>query len=100
MGKFARVVRLILLGPVVVCLCGGGGGVLGKGAAKAPDVPKLEATPSPEKAADPEAKAVRDDEARRLRLRRGVGGTVMTGALGTIAEPQTMQNTLLGKIGA
>lgn len=98
-ARIARMLCLVLLLPVVPTLCGGGGGGIGKSAPKTPEIPKVEPTPTPEEAADPEAASVRDDEARKLRQRRGAAGTVLTSPLGTIGQPQTIKSTILGGLG-
>lgn len=69
--------------------CGGGGGGkggLGKSAPKTPSVPEAEPTPSYEEEGEATSAAARDKEARLLRQRRGIAGTVLTSPLGASGD--------------
>lgn len=61
---------------------GGGGGKGGKSTPKPPAPPEPEPMPSYEEEGEPTSKAIRDEEARRIRARRGANGTVLTSMMG------------------
>ena len=54
--------------------------------------PTPEPTPTPEQVSEPLSKSIRDEEARRLRQRRGAAGTILTSPLGV----EGSNDTLLG----
>ena len=97
-----RLMRMVLLGPLVICLSMGGGG--GIGSKSVPKAPKAPAAPEPEPvpdltAQDPETKAIRDEERKKLQNRRGAGGTVLTSPLGVVDGASAGGSSLLGRIG-
>lgn len=65
---------------------GGSGGILstifGGGQSSAPSVPEYTPTPVREAEAEAEAKTARDNEARKLKARKGLSGTILTTPLG------------------
>lgn len=78
---------------------GGGGNIFssifGGGQTSTPDVPEYTPTPVHEAEAEAEAKTARDTEARKLRARRGLSGTILTSPLGA---DNTRQNS--GSLGS
>ena len=64
------------MGSFVNTLFGGGASY------SAPSAPDYDPVPVREAEADPESASVRDAERRRLRARRGMGGTLLTSPLG------------------
>ena len=58
------------------------------------DMPQTTAAPLPEESRDPEAKAVRDTERRRLMSRRAMSGTLLTG------QASTQPGGILGRNGS
>lgn len=72
---------------------GGGGGGLGKSTPKVPKSPTPEPVPTYEESAEPVSAAARNEEARKLRQKRGMAGTVLTSPLGTTGGSG---NNLLG----
>ncbi len=54
----------------------------GKSTPEPPAPPEPDPMPTPEQESEPVSKAVRDDEARKLRQRRGAAGTILTSPLG------------------
>jgi hypothetical protein len=69
-------------GPVDLCGGGGGGGMKG-GSSPHVETYEAEETPTYEEEGEPTAKAVRDEEAARLKRKRGAAGTILTSPLGT-----------------
>ncbi len=64
------------MGSFVSSLFGGGASY------SAPSAPDYDPVPVREAEADPESASVRDAERRKLRARRGMGGTLLTSPLG------------------
>ncbi|MCP4127762.1 MAG: hypothetical protein GY753_11945 [Gammaproteobacteria bacterium] len=64
----------------------------GKSTPTPPAPPEAEELPTPESSQEPVAKAIRDEEARKLRERRGAAGTILTSPLGT--NPRDDDNLL------
>lgn len=62
-------------------------------------VPEAEVMPT-EQAQEPEAQAVRDEEQRKIRARRGMAGTVLTSPLGMTGGVGSLGNSLLGRSGS
>jgi hypothetical protein len=65
----------------------------GKDVPAAPAAPEAEKLPTPENSQEPTAKAVRNEESRKLSQRRGASGNILTDPLGTGANSG---KTLLG----
>lgn len=65
------------------------------GSQSMPEMPKVESAPAPAEAVEPEAKAVREEEQRRIRSRRAFAGTLLSGA-----GQSGLNNTLLGRNGS
>lgn len=57
-------------------------GIFG-GSSKSPSTPDYEPVPVREEESEPESKAVREAEQRKLKARRGMSGTLLTSPLGT-----------------
>ena len=86
------------MGSFVSSLFGGGA------AYSAPSAPDYDPVPVREAEADPESASVRDAERRKLRARRGMGGTLLTSPLGVNgttggANPSPSVGGLLGRNG-
>lgn len=63
----------------------GGGSIFSSifgGGQSSPSVPEYKPVPVRENEAEAEAKTVRDEESRKIRARRAMGGTVLTSPLG------------------
>lgn len=80
---------------------GGGGGFLGLGGSgmSTPDYPEPEPVPVRENEAEPVSRAVREAEQRKIRARRGMGGTILTSPLGTTGTGYSGSGGLLGRSG-
>lgn len=78
---------------------GGGLGMLfGGGQASSPSAPVIMPAPVRETAAEPEAKAARDEEPRKLRARRGgIAGTILSKSEPEGTNPAA--GGILGRIG-
>lgn len=63
------------MGGVVESIFGGG--------YDAPDTPEYDPVPVREEAKEPESKAVREAERRKIKARRAMSGTLLTSPLGT-----------------
>ena len=70
-----------------MCSFFGGGGY------EAPEMPETTVMPSSEEK-EPVSRAVREEERRRIRARRGMSGTLLTSPLGTTGGG----NGLLGRV--
>ena len=82
------------MGSFVNTLFGGGASY------SAPSAPDYDPVPVREAEADPESASVRDAERRRLRARRGMGGTLLTSPLGVNGtNPSPSVGGLLGRNG-
>ena len=82
------------MGSFVSSLFGGGASY------SAPSAPDYDPVPVREAEADPESASVRDAERRRLRARRGMGGTLLTSPLGVNGtNPSPSVGGLLGRNG-
>ncbi|MBQ9407266.1 MAG: hypothetical protein IJU37_11100 [Desulfovibrio sp.] len=71
------------------------GSLFGGGGYDAPEVPEVEPMPSSEEK-EPVGKAVREEERRRIRARRGMSGTLLTSPLGTTGGSRS--GGLLGRV--
>lgn len=79
------------MGGVVSSIFGGG--------YEAPDPVKYDPVPVRETAQEPESEAVRNEERRKLKARRGMSGTLLTSPLGTTgATGQAAGSGLLGRV--
>jgi len=58
----------------------------GKGAPNVPAPVKPDPIPTPEQEGEPESDRIRNDEARKLRRRRGMAGTILTSPLGAVGK--------------
>ena len=70
-------------------------GSLFGGTYEEPEVPDVAPMPTQEEQ-EPVGKAVREEERRRIRARRGMGGTLLTSPLGTTGASRS--GGLLGRI--
>lgn len=66
----------------------------------APEPEPIKPAPVREEEAEPESAAVRDEERRKLRQRRGMAGTVLTSPLGTAGAVSSSGSALLGRAGS
>lgn len=66
----------------------------------APEPEPIKPVPIREEEAEPESAAVRDEERRKLRQRRGMAGTVLTSPLGTMGTVSSAGSGLLGRSGS
>ncbi|MBQ9536615.1 MAG: hypothetical protein IJU79_02370 [Desulfovibrionaceae bacterium] len=69
------------------------GSVFG-GGYEAPEVPETTPVPSAEETQEPVSKAVREEERRKIRSRRAMGGTLLTSPLGVTGN----KGGLLGRL--
>ncbi len=80
------------MGGVVESIFGGG--------SKSPTVITYEAEEAPrEREQEAESSAIRDEEQRKLKRRRQMGGTVLTSPLGTSGAVSSTGSSLLGRTG-
>ena len=80
------------MGGVVSSIFGGG--------SSAPSVITYEAEDAPkEQEQEAEVSSVRDEELKKLRRRRQMGGTVLTSPLGTVGNVSGSGTSLLGRMG-
>lgn len=76
------------------------GSLFGGGKSSAPSVITYEAEEAPrEQEQEAESASVRDEEQRKLRRRRQMGGTMLTSPLGTTGSVSSTGNSLLGRMG-
>ena len=78
------------MGGAVSSLFGGG--------YNAPDPVKYDPAPARETAQEPESEAVRNEEKRKLRARRGMSGTLLTSPLGTTGASSGGSSGILGRV--
>lgn len=66
----------------------------GGGSYEAPEVPESTPVPTVEEEQEPVSKSVREEERRKIRARRAMGGTLLTSPLGTTGS----NSNLLGRL--
>lgn len=71
--------------------------IFGGGGYSAPDPVQYDPAPARETAQEPESSAVRNEEKRKLKARRGLSGTLLTSPLGT-TDDKSSGNGLLGRL--
>lgn len=80
------------MGGFVSSIFGGGGG--------GPSVVTYEPEDAPREAEqEAESQSIRDEEQRKLRRRRQMGGTILTSPLGTTGSVASTGSSLLGRMG-
>lgn len=80
------------MGGFVSSIFGGGGG--------GPSVVTYELEDAPREAEqEAESQSIRDEEQRKLRRRRQMGGTILTSPLGTTGSVASSGSSLLGRMG-
>lgn len=94
---FAAFILAAMLFCAPCAYAGGGGGKSGKSAPKVP-TPTYEAPTTREAEAEPEAKAVRDEEKNKLKAKNGMSKTILTSPLGTTGASPTVSSGLLGRV--
>lgn len=74
--------------------------IFGGGQSSGPSVITYEAEEAPREAEqEAESQSIRDEEQRKLRRRRQMGGTVLTSPLGTLGGVASTGSSLLGRMG-
>lgn len=95
MGGVSKVVKKVVggIGKAV-------GGLFGMSTPKAPRVETVEIEEAPREAEqEAESAAIRDEEQRKIRRRRQMGGTILTSPLGTTGSVESLSSSLLGQSG-
>lgn len=94
MGGVSKVVKKVVggIGKAV-------GGLFGM-STKAPKVETVEVEEAPREAEqEAESAAIRDEEQRKIRRRRQLGGTILTSPLGATGSVESLSSSLLGQSG-